>query len=215
MLELYRTIKRPNSAEIVIKKSRFIGHVMPVESEDEAVAFIERIKKEHWSASHNCSAYLIGDKDQFQKASDDGEPSGTAGKPILEVMKHQQMKNVVVVVTRYFGGIMLGAGGLVRAYTDATVEGLASGEPIYRVLHQEVRVAVDYTWLGKIENELRNRQMLMGDTQFTDKVTLVCLPLYAERDRFTAWMTDLTQGQANLEWGEARYVDHEQKPAVE
>ncbi|MDF2815643.1 MAG: impact family protein, partial [Paenibacillus sp.] len=136
MLELYRTIKRPNSAEIVIKKSRFIGHVMPVESEDEAVAFIERIKKEHWSASHNCSAYLIGDKDQFQKASDDGEPSGTAGKPILEVMKHQQMKNVVVVVTRYFGGIMLGAGGLVRAYTDATVEGLASGEPIYRVLHQ-------------------------------------------------------------------------------
>jgi uncharacterized YigZ family protein len=215
MLELYRTIKRPNSAEIVIKKSRFIGHVMPVESEDEAVAFIERIKKEHWSASHNCSAYLIGDKDQFQKASDDGEPSGTAGKPILEVMKHQQMKNVVVVVTRYFGGIMLGAGGLVRAYTDATVEGLASGEPIYRVLHQEVLVAVDYTWLGKIENELRNRQMLMGDTQFTDKVTLVCLPLYAERDRFTAWMTDLTQGQANLEWGEARYVDHEQKPAVE
>jgi uncharacterized YigZ family protein len=215
MLELYRTIKRPNSAEIVIKKSRFIGHVMPVESEDEAVTFIERIKKEHWSASHNCSAYLIGDKDQFQKASDDGEPSGTAGKPILEVMKHQQMKNVVVVVTRYFGGIMLGAGGLVRAYTDATVEGLASGEPIYRVLHQEVLVAVDYTWLGKIENELRNRQMLMGDTQFTDKVTLVCLPLYAERDRFTAWMTDLTQGQANLEWGEARYVDHEQKPAVE
>ncbi|MDF2668607.1 MAG: impact family protein [Paenibacillus sp.] len=214
MLELYRTIKHHNSAEIVIKKSRFISHVMPVQAEDEAITFIERIKKEHWSASHNCSAYLIGDKDQFQKASDDGEPSGTAGKPILEVMKHQQMKNVVVVVTRYFGGIMLGAGGLVRAYTDATVEGLASGEPIYRALHQEVLVAVDYTWLGKVENELRNRQLLMGDTQFTDKVTLCCMPLYAERERFTAWMTDLTQGQANIVWGEARYVDHEQQPVI-
>lgn len=215
MLELYRTVRRHNSAEIVIKKSRFIGHVMPVQSEDEAIAFIERIKKEHWSASHNCSAYVIGEKDQFQKASDDGEPSGTAGKPILEVIKHQQLKDVVVVVTRYFGGIMLGAGGLIRAYTDATVEGLASAEQVYRALHQEVLVAIDYTWLGKVENELRNRNMLMGDTQFTDKVTLVCLPLYAERERFTAWMTDVTQGQADIVWEEARYVEHEHEPNAE
>ncbi|WP_127582269.1 YigZ family protein [Paenibacillus koleovorans] len=214
MLELYRTVRRSNSAEIVIKKSRFIGHVLPVESEDEALQFIERIKKEHWSANHNCSAYVVGDKDQFQKASDDGEPSGTAGKPMLEVIKRQQLKNVCVVVTRYFGGIMLGAGGLIRAYTDATVEGLASAEPMYRALHQEVRVSIDYTWLGKVENELRNRAMWMDETEFTDKVTLVCLPLYAERERFAAWMTDLTQGQGEIVMGEARYVEHEQDPTA-
>lgn len=214
MLEVYRTVRRSEAAEIVIKKSRFIGHVKPVETEDEAIAYIEQIKKEHWSATHNCSAYVVGERDQFQKASDDGEPSGTAGKPILEVIKHQKLKNVVVVVTRYFGGIMLGAGGLVRAYTDATVAGLAAAGPVYRALHQEVRVAIDYTWLGKVENELRGRGMLMGETAFTDKVTLVCLPLYAERERFTAWMTDLTQGQADIVEGEARYVEHEEQPAV-
>ncbi len=107
MLTQYRTVKRFGSAEVVIKKSRFIGYAKPVETEDEAIAFIESIKKEHWNATHNCSAYMIGERDEIQRASDDGEPSGTAGKPILEVIKNQGMKNVAVVVTRYFGGICL------------------------------------------------------------------------------------------------------------
>lgn len=207
MLEQYRTVRRQASAEIVIKKSRFIGHVKPVESEEEAVAFIDQIKKEHWSATHNCSAYMVGERDQFQKQSDDGEPSGTAGKPMLEVIKQQGLKNVVVVVTRYFGGIMLGAGGLVRAYTDATVEGLSAAEPVTLALHREVLVEIDYTWHGKVENELRGKGTMMGDTQFADKVTLSCWPREAEAELFIARMTDLTQGQAVIATGEAVYKE--------
>lgn len=207
MLDQYRTVRREASAEIVIKKSRFIGHVLPVESEEEAVAFIERIKKEHWSATHNCSAYVVGERDQFQKQSDDGEPSGTAGKPILEVIKQQGLKNTAVVVTRYFGGIMLGAGGLVRAYTDATVAGLAAAEPVTLALFREVRVEIEYTWHGKVENELRGRGTRMGDTVFTDKVTLTCWPRDNEAAAFIEWMTDLTQGQAVIASGDAHYKE--------
>jgi uncharacterized YigZ family protein len=208
MLSEYKTIQQYASAEIVIRRSRFIGHATPVTSEQEAIAFIERIKKEHGTATHNCSAYIFGERDEFQKQSDDGEPSGTAGKPILEVIKHQNLKNIAVVVTRYFGGILLGAGGLIRAYTDGAVAGIEAAIPIQQVLHQEVWVHIDYTWLGKIENELRNRQVLMGNTQFTEKVIVSCLPLYTEKDAFVAWMTDLTQGQALIDLGDALYKEH-------
>ncbi|TBL69328.1 YigZ family protein [Paenibacillus thalictri] len=209
MLDQYKTVKQLGVSEIVIKKSRFIGHAKPVQSEEEAIQFIEAIKKEHWSATHNCSAYMIGERDECQKQSDDGEPSGTAGKPILEVIKNQGLKNAVVVVTRYFGGIMLGAGGLIRAYTDGAVAGLAAAMPVYKVLHTEVLVEIDYTWHGKVENELRNRGTLMGETRFTDKVTLCCLPKAPEAPAFVAWITDLTQGQAAIVTGEERYMEHE------
>lgn len=210
MLLHYKTVKQLGIQEIVIKKSRFIGHALPVSSEEEAVLFIEQMKKEHWSATHNCSAYVIGERDEIQKASDDGEPSGTAGKPILEVIKNQQLKNTVVVVTRYFGGIMLGAGGLIRAYTDGAVSGIAAAGPVHKVLHREVAVTIDYTLHGKVENELRNRGMMTGETEFTDKVTLLCLPLEAEAERFQAWMTDITSGQAVITSRETRYVEHEE-----
>jgi uncharacterized YigZ family protein len=212
MLTQYRTVKRFGQAEIVIKKSRFIGHAKPVASEEEAIQFIEGIKKEHWSATHNCSAYMIGERDEIQKASDDGEPSGTAGKPILQVVKNQELKNVAVVVTRYFGGIMLGAGGLIRAYTDGAVAGLAAAEQLYKVLHREVLVEIDYTWLGKVENELRGRAMLMGESVFTDKVTLTCLPRADEAESFIEWMTDLTQGQGMIRSAEDRYIEHAELP---
>ncbi|MBY9080933.1 YigZ family protein [Paenibacillus sp. HN-1] len=205
MLEEYRTVRTSGSKEVVIRKSRFIGHVMPVESEEEAVMFIEDIKKKHWNATHNCSAYMIGERDEIQKQSDDGEPSGTAGKPILEVIRNQGVKNVAIVVTRYFGGIMLGAGGLIRAYTDRAVLALEAGEVITRVLRREVFVEIEYTWLGKVENELRSRGYITGDTEFTDKVKLLCLPKNAEADAFMAWMTDLTQGQAMVTEGRRIY----------
>lgn len=205
MLEHYRTVRSSGSLEVVIRKSRFIGHVMPVESEEEAVLFIEDIKKKHWNATHNCSAYMIGERDEIQRQSDDGEPSGTAGKPILEVIRNQEVKNVAIVVTRYFGGIMLGAGGLIRAYTDGAVLALEAGEVITRVLHREVFVEIDYTWLGKVENELRGRGIKTGDTMFTDKVTLSCLPRNDEGDAFIQWITDLTQGQARVTEGQRRY----------
>ncbi|WP_151732968.1 YigZ family protein [Paenibacillus tengchongensis] len=205
MLEQYRTVRSPGSREIVIRKSRFIGHCMPVETEEEALQFIEDIKKQHWNATHNCSAYMIGERDEIQRQSDDGEPSGTAGKPILEVIRNQNVKNVAIVVTRYFGGIMLGAGGLIRAYTDGAVAALEAGEVITRVLRREVFVDIDYTWLGKVENELRNRNFKTGETSFTDRVKLLCLPRNDEADNFMAWITDLTQGQALVTEGRRLY----------
>lgn len=205
MLDRYRTVRESGNKEIVIKKSRFIGHVMPVKSEQEAITFIEQIKKEHWNATHNCSAYMIGERDEIQKQSDDGEPSGTAGKPILEVIKNQGLKNVAIVVTRYFGGIMLGAGGLIRAYTDGAVAAIESGQAITLVLHREIYVEVDYTWLGKIENELRNRSIRTGQSAFADKVTVLCLPEDQEAESFVSWMIDLTQGQSVITEGEQIY----------
>src|SRR5690554_1431346 len=175
MLSFYKTVKHEGSKEVIIKKSRFIGQALPVSSEDEAQQFIDTIKKQHHSASHNCYAYIIGDQDQYQKQSDDGEPSGTAGKPILEVLKNQKMKNVVIVVTRYYGGIMLGAGGLIRAYSDGAVAAIEAGESVFQVLHQEICIAIDYTWWGKLENELRARNIIIAETKFTDKVEVTCL----------------------------------------
>lgn len=189
----------------MIKKSRFIGYGKPVTSEAEAIAFIEELKKQHWNANHNCSAYVIGERDEIQKASDDGEPSGTAGKPILEVIKHHGLKNVVIVVTRYFGGIMLGAGGLIRAYTDGAVAAIEAAEAITYVLHREVIVDVDYTWYGKLENEFHARSIRIGGTDFTDRVIITCLPEAADAERFSAWITDVTQGQAKLMIGEDKY----------
>ncbi|RED36521.1 YigZ family protein [Paenibacillus sp. VMFN-D1] len=205
MIDRYRTVRGAGSKEIVIKKSRFIGHVKPVDSEDDANAFIEEIKKVHWNATHNCSAYMIGERDEIQKQSDDGEPSGTAGKPILEVIRNQGLKNVAIVVTRYFGGIMLGAGGLIRAYTDGAVAAIEAGEAITRVLHREIFVEIDYTWLGKVENELRGREVRMGEMVFTDKVRLTCLPEDREAETFMSWMVDLTQGQSLITEGEKLY----------
>ncbi|MCL6456889.1 MAG: YigZ family protein [Gorillibacterium sp.] len=206
MLEAYKTVAAPGSAEIVIRKSRFIGHASPVSSEEEAVRFITAIKKEHYNATHNCSAYVIGERDEYQKQSDDGEPGGTAGKPILEVMKHQGLKNTVVVVTRYFGGIMLGAGGLFRAYTDGAVIGIAAAKPINQVLHQDVYVEVDYTWLSKVENELRSRGTRLGETSFAEKVVLHCLPVHAQAEEFITWMTNMTNGQGVITTGGTSYI---------
>ncbi|MCQ4086785.1 YigZ family protein [Saccharibacillus sp. JS10] len=205
MLERYKTVRTEGNQEIVIRKSRFIGHIRPVDTEEEAIAFIDEIKKLHRDATHNCSAYLLGERDEIQRQSDDGEPSGTAGKPILEVLKNRELKNVAVVVTRYFGGIMLGAGGLIRAYADGAVAAVESGDEIVQVLHTQVFITIDYTWHGKIENELRGRDIRTGETVFTDKVTLLGLPLFAEADRFISWITDLTQGQAEIVKGDPVY----------
>ena len=148
---------------------------------------------------------MVGERDQFQKASDDGEPSGTAGKPILEVIKNKGLKNVAVVVTRYFGGIMLGAGGLVRAYTDGAVAGIEAAQEIEYVLHREVFIEVDYTWYGKLENELHSRSTRIGQVDFTDKVTVCTLPESDQADAFIAWAIDFTQGKAIITTGEDRY----------
>lgn len=208
-LPCYKSIKQAGIKEIVIRRSRFIGHAMPVESEEEALEFIEMIRSEHSLATHNCYAYIVGERDQFQKQSDDGEPSGTAGKPILEVIKHQELKNIAIVVTRYFGGVMLGAGGLIRAYSDGAVAAIEASIPIHQVLHREVHVAIDYTWLGKVENELRNKDIMIEPIQYTDRVIIPCLPKSTETDTFIEWVTDLTQGQAEITVHDAKYIAHD------
>lgn len=198
----YRTVKGAGETEIVIKKSRFIARVTRAETEQEALDFIAEVKKAHHSATHNCSAYLIGEHDEVQKANDDGEPSGTAGFPMLDVLKKQGLKDTAVVVTRYFGGIKLGGGGLIRAYGSAVSEVLKSTGTVERRLHLLMKATVDYTWLGKVENEVRLSPYPLDHMDYADEVSLFIYVPLAEEDKFRDMMADLTNGQAKI--GEVR-----------
>lgn len=207
LLPHYLTVKQAGSHEINIQKSRFIAHIKRAETEQEAIAFIDEIKKEHWNATHNCSAYLMGENDQIQKANDDGEPSGTAGVPMLEVLKKRQLKDTVVVVTRYFGGIKLGAGGLIRAYGKSTSEGLNHVGIVERKLMTTVSIKVDYGWLGKLENELRSSVYSLQDILYADDVEFIVYVEEAQVEQFHAWMINLTNAQCEIENGEQVYVE--------
>ena len=140
----YKTVYRGGTAEIVEKKSRFIAHSAHVESEEEALAFIEQIKKQYWDARHNCYAYIIGDKGQVQRFSDDGEPQGTAGKPILDIIAATGLVNCLIIVTRYFGGVLLGTGGLIRAYQASAKAGLASSDVSAVCTGIKANITADY-----------------------------------------------------------------------
>jgi len=195
----YLTVKGSGESEIMIQKSRFLTYVNRAETEQQAQAFIEEIKLKHKSANHNCSAYLIGEHDSIQKANDDGEPSGTAGFPMLEVLKKQGLKDTVVVVTRYFGGIKLGGGGLIRAYGKATTEGLKTAQIVERRLHFLMKVSVDYTWLGKVENEIRSSDYPLLRIDYAESVELFLYVPVPKEAIFVEWITELTNGQANIE----------------
>lgn len=203
----YLTVKGFGEQEIIISKSRFIAYVERAETEAEALAFIDKIKKMHPQATHNCSAYLIGEHDNIQKANDDGEPSGTAGFPMLEVLKKQGLKDTVVVVTRYFGGIKLGGGGLIRAYGSATSEGIQAAQVVWRKLHRHIRVTIDYTLLGKIENEIRQSSYTLLHIEYGENVEVVTAVLEEEKDNFVNWMTDLTSGKALISLEETQFVE--------
>ncbi|PLR78258.1 YigZ family protein [Bacillus sp. V3-13] len=207
MLHRYYTVKGHGEHEIIIQKSRFIAHVSRAESEEEAQEFIQKIKKQHWNATHNCSAYLIGENDQIQKANDDGEPSGTAGVPILEVLKKKQLKDTVVVITRYFGGIKLGAGGLIRAYGKATSEGIEATGIVERKLMRVMHTTIDYTLLGKIENELRSSVYSIKEIHYTDKVEVEVYVEEEQKQAFSEWMIELVNGQAEITEGEIKYLE--------
>ncbi|MBV6685573.1 YigZ family protein [Bacillus sp. JRC01] len=207
MLHKYYTVKGPGENEIVIERSRFIAHVARVETEEDAQAFIADIKKQHWSANHNCSAYMIGENNLIQKANDDGEPSGTAGVPMLEVLKKRDLKDTVVVVTRYFGGIKLGAGGLIRAYGKSTSEGLNATGVVERKLMRIMKTKIDYTWLGKVENEIRSSHYQLKEIHYLDAVEVEVYVEEAAKDGFTSWMTELTNGQGEISEGEVEYLE--------
>lgn len=207
MLDYYYTVNLEGSTEITIHKSRFIGHVKRVETEDAAQTFIQEIKKQHNGATHNCSAYLIGEQNHIQKAHDDGEPTGTAGVPILEVLKKRDLKDTVVVVTRYFGGIKLGAGGLIRAYSSTTSEAINATGIVERLLMKEITVTVDYPLLGKIENELRNENYLIEHIDYLEQVTFHVLVVTNQAEAFQAWITNLTSDQAKLLVKSEKYIE--------
>ena len=207
MLPHYYTVKGYGEEEITIQKSRFIAYVNRAETEEQAQQFIAEIKKKNWNATHNCSAYMIGEADHIQKANDDGEPSGTAGLPILEVLKKRGLKDTVVVVTRYFGGIKLGTGGLIRAYGKSASEGIDAAQVVERRLVQIMETSLDYTWLGKVENELRSSVYAIKDIHYLDKVTVEAFVEESQKEAFTNWMTELTNGQAEIKEGVLLYQE--------
>lgn len=209
MLLRYRTIKGYGEHEINIQKSRFICYVDRATTEEIAQEFIQKIKKLHRDANHNCSAYLIGENNHIQKANDDGEPSGTAGVPILEVLKKKDLKDTVVVVTRYFGGIKLGAGGLIRAYGSATSEGINSVGMVERKLMRIISVTVDYTWVGKIENELRNSTYQVKNINYTENVEFKIYVEEGQTKDFAEWITDITNNQFKLKELATEYLETE------
>ncbi|PFG04440.1 YigZ family protein [Bacillus sp. es.034] len=207
MLHQYNTVKGYGENEINIERSRFITYVNRVETEEEAQEFIVSIKKKHHDANHNCSAYMIGEQNMIQKANDDGEPSGTAGVPMLEVLKKRDLKDTVVVVTRYFGGIKLGAGGLIRAYGRATSEGLNATGIVERRLMRIMKSTIDYTWLGKVENEVRSSPYQLKDIHYLESVEVDVYVEEANTSGFTEWMTELTNGQALITEGDVEYLE--------
>lgn len=198
MLPEYRTIYQGGEDEIVKKKSRFIASVIPVENEEEALEFIEKTKKQYWDARHNCFAYVIGERGQLQRCSDDGEPNGTAGKPMLDVLLGNELRNVAVVVTRYFGGTLLGTGGLVRAYSQAVKAGLQASVMITKILGVKLHIETDYTTFGKIQYILAQRELKILDTVYTDKVELEVLIPKTELEQVMHAITEGTNAQADM-----------------
>lgn len=199
MAEEYRTVYQGGQAEIVEKKSRFIATVRPVTTEEEALAFIAEMKKQYWDARHNCYAYVVGEQPETQRCSDDGEPQGTAGKPILDVLLGRQLHNTAIVVTRYFGGVLLGTGGLVRAYQGAASEGIKESVVIARKAGVRVSICTDYTGYGKIQYILGQRQIPVLRTDFTDKVEIEIVVPEEEWRQVETELTEGTNGKAEME----------------
>ena len=187
----YRIVFEGGEDEIVEKKSRFIATVIPAETEEEALSFIESMRKKYWNATHNCFAYVIGERNQLQRCSDDGEPSGTAGRPMLDVLLGEEIHNIAVVVTRYFGGTLLGTGGLVRAYSSATQAGIRASKIITKMKGYCLTIKTDYTGLGKIQYILGQRGIKILDSIYTENVQLdVLLP----EDEVKSVMAEITEG---------------------
>ncbi|MDO4293101.1 MAG: YigZ family protein [Eubacteriales bacterium] len=195
----YRVVLEGGQAQLEEKKSRFIATVRPVSSEQEAVSFIEEMKKKYWDARHNCSAFVIGERAGLTRCSDDGEPAGTAGRPMLEVLLGEGVRNVAVVVTRYFGGVLLGTGGLVRAYSGAAKQGLLASRTGVMRDGLQLSVRTDYNGIGKLQYLLRQRGLSAQDISYTDCVELTLLLPVEEAADLKKEITEATSGQAVIE----------------
>lgn len=202
----YITIANEFRTEYIIEKSHFIATIAPVSTEEEAQAFIQRMSKEFWDATHNCTAYAIGPRQEQQRSSDNGEPSGTAGKPMLEVLKKTTITNVAVVVTRYFGGIKLGAGGLIRAYSHSVAKAVQEGPKLLIAPRQIVSLTIDYSYFGSVERQLQTLGLPYQST-FTDTISL---EIYVEPNFVSdleTTITNLTGGNLLWELQDIRMVE--------
>lgn len=206
MVKEYRTIFDMGTDEIVEKKSRFIGYVAHVESEEEADAFVLGIKKKHYDARHNCYAYVIGENQQKLRFSDDGEPGGTAGKPILEVITGLGLVDVCIVVTRYFGGTLLGTGGLLRAYTQAAQKCVEATEIINKQLVIPVNIVTNYNDLGKIQYLLGTEKIPVTESDYGEEVKLTVAVPYDDYDRLEKQLIEITAAKVTLEKNEAVFA---------
>ncbi len=196
MMERYRILYEGGEGELVEKKSRFIATARPVESEEEAVAFVDEIRKKYWDARHHCSAWVIGDRGQIKRCSDDGEPSQTAGRPILDVLTGAEVCNICMVVTRYFGGTLLGTGGLVRAYSGAAQEGLKNSLIVEKIPGSRIRIETDYNGVGKLQYVAGQMGIAILDTEYTEQVAMTFLVPLEDEGSFLAQVTDRTGGRA-------------------
>ena len=195
-MEEYFVVESPGMGEIVEKKSRFIAHVIPVESEQQALNNIGAIKKKYWDARHNCFAFVIGKNNEIQRFSDDGEPQGTAGKPILEVLSGQDIHNALIVVTRYFGGTLLGTGGLVRAYGQAAKAGLTNAGICSVCDGIKFELMADYNSIGKIKYIMGQMGITAEDEEYAANVTMIISMKKSEYDEFKKKIIDATNGKA-------------------
>ncbi len=198
MSDAYRIVYRGGTGEIIEKKSRFIATVIPITSEEEALSFIEQKKKQYWDASHNCSAYTLGMRHETARCSDDGEPQKTAGRPMLDVLLAEDVHNVCVVVTRYFGGTLLGTGGLVRAYQAATKAGLNACVVTDKIYGIPVTVLTDYNSIGKLQYIIAQMELFTQETLYTDIVTVTVLTTEATCGAFIKKVTEATSGKAEI-----------------
>ncbi|WP_423055491.1 YigZ family protein [Acetobacterium carbinolicum] len=203
----YNTVLIPDETELEIKKSRFINLVFHIEAEEEAEAILAEIRKKHYKATHVCWAYVLKTNPRRQKASDDGEPSGTAGKPILEVIDHRELKDVLVVVIRYFGGIKLGTGGLIRAYGGGASDVLNHCRVVKKQFSDRLQVVLSYTSYGGVSSGLLERDVIPVNEDFGEKVTLSFEIPVADTNGFLAWVEDKTNGTARIIRGEQAFVD--------
>ena len=203
----YRILYEGGLGEIEEKKSHFIAAIAPVTSEEEAVAFIAARKKEHWNARHNCSAFVIGENNEITRCSDDGEPAGTAGRPMLDILLRENIHNCVVVVTRYFGGVLLGTGGLVRAYQGAVQEGLANCKILEPKYGCETKIATDYNGYGKIEYLLREKELPILNSEFAADVTIDTVVPSEMKEQLITDIADKTAGSASVSMGDDIFYD--------
>ncbi len=211
----YRTVYEGGKGEIIEKKSRFIAEVFSAETEEEAAEILGNIKKQYWDARHHCWAYIIGEEQVQERFSDDGEPGGTAGKPILEVIRGHHLQNVLVVVTRYFGGTLLGTGGLVRAYTQSAQAGIAASKLITKIGGYQLKIETDYSGLGKLQYLLAQRGLPVIGADYGESVTLATLVPAEEESAFIASVTEATNAQAVIRRDKAcRFAYTDGEPVI-